>query len=210
MGKVLFAGGKTGVSSANIQVGGTVVAMDNVVGATWKANLSGVTNVMISYDITYTDGTTVTLSDCHSTWPVATGTYCNNPGAPTAPVVTPTPAPVSPTPVPVSPTPAPISPTPAPVSPTPPPTKSPTPPPTKTPTKTPTPPPSLAPVAPSGGSGSFCCSTDYKNCGTDTWCNDSQSNCEGNCNGSWIGVGSCSGLARYAECTNDINGCCSP
>ena len=33
---------------------------------------------------------------------------------------------------------------------------------------------------------SKCCSWDFKNCGTDTWCNSMDNNCEGSCGGAYI------------------------
>ncbi|KAG7363798.1 laminin G domain containing protein [Nitzschia inconspicua] len=81
-----------------------------------------------------------------------------------------------------------------------------TPNPTPNPTKSPTP----NPTVPSGG-GTGCCSWDYKTCGADAWCNQSNSNCQGSCSGLWLPNGALPNcVARWGECTNNVNGCCSP
>lgn len=76
--KALFAGGKTGVQSAKLQIGSTTYTMDRVSGATWKANLTGQTNQAVAFFVTYTDGTTDTISKCFGgVWPVATSSQCS-------------------------------------------------------------------------------------------------------------------------------------
>jgi hypothetical protein len=115
------------------------------------------------------------------------------------PIVTPaTPAPTpAPTPVPTTPAPTPVPATPAP-------TRSPIAP--ATPTLV-TPAPTPASVTPGGN----CCSYNFVSCGTDSWCNQSEANCSGPCNGNWIDPNSVSNcLARYSECTNNVNSCCAP
>lgn len=87
--------------------------------------------------------------------------------------------------------------------------------PTKSPTMAPTPRPTTkaptkAPTTPTGPSGSFCCSNNYKDCDVTGWCAQSQSRCEGSCGASWIEVGSCTGIPLWGDCTNDTNGCCAP
>ena len=88
-----------------------------------------------------------------------------------------------------------------PTSPTPP---SPTPPSPTAPS--PTPP---APTPPTNG----CCSQNYKDCDA-TWCGDTEAQCL-SCGSSgdktWLPDGAVSScIARFGECTNDVNGCCSP
>ncbi|CAJ1966736.1 unnamed protein product [Cylindrotheca closterium] len=128
--------------------------------------------------------------------------------SPEAPVSAPVEAPVSaPTEAPVSvPVEAPVSaPTEAPV---PAPTEAPVP--TGTPTQAPVPSPTNAPI---GGGGSFCCSSNYKDCNVGGWCGENQSRCEGSCKDMWIlQQGHCSsdGIAKYGECTTNVNGCCAP
>ena len=130
--------------------------------------------------------------------------------------------PTSPSPV-ASPTKPPTFPTKAPStgSPTNTPTKAPQPYPTKVPTteapaKTPTKVPSKAPtnVAPTekpvSGGDAFCCSNNYKDCNVGGWCGSERNRCEGSCGALWMEEGSCSGLPKYAECTNNINACCAP
>lgn len=58
----------------------------------------------------------------------------------------------------------------------------------------------------------YCCSYNYKDCSNNSWCNQSESRCEGNCNGTWMNVKNCAadGLAKWKACTNDRDSCCSP
>ena len=63
------------------------------------------------------------------------------------------------------------------------------------------------------GLGNFCCSWNYKDCEGSEWCNANEGNCAGACNGFWLmekdSVPSkC--IALWGECTNDIDGCCTP
>ena len=75
--KVLFAGGTTGVKAATMTIGGTTVTMSKVSGATWSASLSGATNKAVSFKLTFSNGTTGTISGCfNNVWPVATGRQC--------------------------------------------------------------------------------------------------------------------------------------
>ncbi|CAB9507316.1 expressed unknown protein [Seminavis robusta] len=75
--KVLIAGGTTGVAAVDIKIGGVTHPMFKVSGATWAANLGGLTNTDVGYFITFADDTTETLTGCHGgSWPVATGSYC--------------------------------------------------------------------------------------------------------------------------------------
>jgi len=223
--KVLIAGGPSGADSVTLRIGSSSYPMFINSGATWATGLNGLQNQEVSFDITWTDGSSTTLSGCFGgSWPVATGTQCmsssvggggNNP-SPTMAPVSPTPAPVSPTPAPVSPTPAPVTPTNAPVSPTPAPvspTNAPVPPtrapvsPTNAPVS-----PTRAPVAPSGPSGgNSCCSLNFKDCVT--WCPRDEAGCN-SCNSGqmyWLANGSRSGstcLPRWDACTNNPTGCC--
>lgn len=87
------------------------------------------------------------------------------------------------------------------------PTQAPTPSPTKAPTPVPTPGPTLNPTA---EPDDFCCSRNYKDCNVGGWCGATKKRCK-QCGAKWIVVGSCStGVAKYQECTNDENACCSP
>ena len=75
--KVLFAGGTNGVKAATMMIGTTTISMSKVSGATWSANLSGATNKAVSFKLTFSDGTTGTISGCfNNVWPVATGKQC--------------------------------------------------------------------------------------------------------------------------------------
>lgn len=88
--------------------------------------------------------------------------------------------------------------------PVPPPTNAPVPPPTNAPVPSPT-------NAPVGGSGSYCCSNNYRDCNVHGWCGANQSRCEGKCSAKWIEAGSCDdGIPRWGECTNNDGGCCAP
>jgi len=57
----------------------------------------------------------------------------------------------------------------------------------------------------------FCCTWDLFHCGVKGWCNESASNCHGECGGVWMErdseVMSC--LVLYSECSNDTNDCCN-
>ncbi|CAJ1956941.1 unnamed protein product [Cylindrotheca closterium] len=72
--------------------------------------------------------------------------------------------------------------------------------------------PTLAPTTTAGsGGGAWCCSQSYKTCDiTHGACNVNQFACEDSCLGTWIQENSCTGLARWSECTNDVTGCCAP
>ncbi|GKY99161.1 hypothetical protein MPSEU_000871600 [Mayamaea pseudoterrestris] len=75
--KVLFAGGVTGVQAASITVGTITTPMLRVSCATWAASLTGATNKAVSFQLTFSDGTTGSIFGCFSNaWPVATGTQC--------------------------------------------------------------------------------------------------------------------------------------
>jgi hypothetical protein len=73
--------------------------------------------------------------------------------------------------------------------------------------------PSTAPVVTTPptptGPGSFCCSHNTKDCTEDEWCDANEGNC-GACNGLWMDPNSIPAtcIARWGECTNDIDGCC--
>uniref|UniRef100_A0A7S2Y2W5 Carbohydrate-binding module family 96 domain-containing protein n=1 Tax=Entomoneis paludosa TaxID=265537 RepID=A0A7S2Y2W5_9STRA len=54
--------------------------------------------------------------------------------------------------------------------------------PTASPTASPAPSTSTAPTEPAP----HCCSWNYRDCGTDAWCNASSDNCEGGCNGYYL------------------------
>ena len=90
-------------------------------------------------------------------------------------------------------------------------TSSPTTAPTPSPTTSPTPLPtsSLTPVPTTSGP-QFCCSWNLFNCGVDSWCNSSESNCHGSCGGAWVEKASeaMTCLAKWQECTNRENSCC--
>ncbi|CAJ1956943.1 unnamed protein product [Cylindrotheca closterium] len=78
--------------------------------------------------------------------------------------------------------------------------------PSKAPTKSPT----LAPTTTAGG-GTWCCSNSLTTCDVAAGsCNVNQFACEDSCLGTWIQENSCTGLARWSECTNDVTGCCAP
>ncbi|KAG7339592.1 PT repeat-containing protein [Nitzschia inconspicua] len=65
------------------------------------------------------------------------------------------------------------------------------------PTMNPTP----NPTAPSAGSG--CCSSNVKDCDQPGWCSESQLNCQGNCNGTWLPNGALTNcLAKWTACSN--------
>lgn len=69
--------------------------------------------------------------------------------------------------------------------------------------------PSPTPPAPTNG----CCSQNYKDCDS-SWCGDTESQCL-SCGSpgdkTWLSDGAQSNcIARFAECTNDVNSCCYP
>mmetsp|Transcript_3240 Transcript_3240/g.7573 ORF Transcript_3240/g.7573 Transcript_3240/m.7573 type:complete len:489 (+) Transcript_3240:1284-2750(+) len=83
---------------------------------------------------------------------------------------------------------------------------APSPSPSKVPTTAPTP-------APTTSQATWCCSLNYLNCDANLnsgSCGNSQFNCEISCSATWIQHGSCSGLPRWSECTNNVSGCCPP
>ena len=59
--------------------------------------------------------------------------------------------------------------------------------------------------------GSFCCSWNYKDCGDSEWCGANEENC-GLCEGFWMDEDSVptNCIAQWGDCTNDIEGCCTP
>ena len=83
--------------------------------------------------------------------------------------------------------------------------------PTATPTQSPVVPvtksPTLSPVKSPTASNTYCCSWDGKFCGTDEWCSSTENNC-GSCSGYWIEDGPKTCVAKWGDCTNDVNGCC--
>jgi len=84
---------------------------------------------------------------------------------------------------------------------------------TPCPTSKPVTPPTMEPTTSKhDDEEDYCCSYDYKNCSNNSWCDKEKSRCEGNCNGTWMGVNNCAtdGLARWKECTNYKDSCCSP
>ena len=96
-----------------------------------------------------------------------------------------------------------------PTNPTPP---SPTPPSPTPPTPTPPSPNTPAPTVPAP-SGNGCCSMNFKTCDS-TWCGDTKDQCL-SCGTSgdkaWLPNGEQSTcIARWGECTNNPDGCCSP
>lgn len=58
----------------------------------------------------------------------------------------------------------------------------------------------------------WCCTHDYKTCHTQSFCNRDQSACRRECKGEWIRDDWCpaDGIPKYGECTNNVDGCCSP
>ncbi len=76
--------------------------------------------------------------------------------------------------------------------------------PTRSPTKNPT-------KAPTPSTSSPCCSQDFRTCpdGMSSWCNQSEGNCQ-QCGGVIITGAPLQCIGKWGECTNDINGCCSP
>ena len=58
----------------------------------------------------------------------------------------------------------------------------------------------------------FCCTWNYKDCEGDEWCSANVGNCAGACNGFWLEKDrvptNC--IALWGECTDDIDGCCTP
>lgn len=67
--------------------------------------------------------------------------------------------------------------------------------------------PSVSPPSPAG-----CCSQNFKNCDA-LWCGSTKEECESCGNGNaWLENGqvATSCLARWGDCTNDVNACCSP
>lgn len=58
--------------------------------------------------------------------------------------------------------------------------------------------------------GPNCCSNNLQDCDASEWCQSRQDRCEGECLGSWIEVGSCTGIELWGDCTNDPSGCCAP
>lgn len=76
--KVLIAGGPTGAASVKFNLGSQSFDMFLLSGATWAVNLSGTTNVPTSFDITWTDGSSVRVGSCFGgSWPVATSSQCS-------------------------------------------------------------------------------------------------------------------------------------
>lgn len=85
--------------------------------------------------------------------------------------------------------------------------------PTKAPTKTPTPTPTKPLTSsPTNGEQDYCCTWNFYDCGTDDWCNESETNCQGSCGGAWLKKSSeamkC--LAKWQECTSEPDACCTP
>lgn len=89
------------------------------------------------------------------------------------------------------------------------PTKAPT---TASPTKAPTKSPSSVFSKIPTSESAFCCSNNFKDCNVSGWCGESKERCNGcNSNNLWMEQGSCSyGIAKWMECTNNVNGCCAP
>ncbi|CAJ1966236.1 unnamed protein product [Cylindrotheca closterium] len=161
-----------------------------VVEPTPPPTVSSTALASISPSITPTPGPTMKLT-------VAAPNPTAIPGrVPTAqPTPGPTPAPTSaPTPIPTpgsTPNPTPIR----------------TPLPTPNPTPEPTPGPTTALTAAAPDS-LFCCSNNLRDCNIpDPWCNSSVLNCI-NCNGFFIVQGSCIGIAKFEDCSNNVFGCC--
>jgi len=80
--------------------------------------------------------------------------------------------------------------------------------PTKSPVASPT---TSSPTKSAIDDDDFCCTWDFYHCGVDTWCNESKENCHGKCGGSWIKktAPSMKCIAKYRECTSDIDSCCN-
>jgi cellulose 1,4-beta-cellobiosidase len=91
-------------------------------------------------------------------------------------------------------------------------TSSPTYSPTKPPSSVPTSSPTATTLSPTSTDNDYCCTWDFYNCGSDEWCNENETNCQGSCGGAWLKKSSdamkC--LAKWQECTSDPNACCAP
>jgi len=81
--------------------------------------------------------------------------------------------------------------------------------PTFAPTYVPTHAPTHAPTKFPTTSSDACCSNDYKNCMNSPWCDESSTNCQ-QCGGILITGAPLQCVAKWAECTNDTDGCCAP
>jgi hypothetical protein len=59
----------------------------------------------------------------------------------------------------------------------------------------------------------MCCSWDYKTCANSNpkdYCNQNEQNCHSCGGGLWLEEGSCTGITKYGDCTNNRSGCCAP
>jgi len=98
--KVIFSSLPDAVVGASMLVEGNTYTMSRVSGATWQANTNGESG-SVSFSVSLEDQSTVDFASCFSSWPVATGEYCNADVG--APMPTPLPMPVpAPMPVPSS------------------------------------------------------------------------------------------------------------
>ena len=88
---------------------------------------------------------------------------------------------------------------------------------TPSPTSAPTSRPSLRPTSrptpsPTNTDQDYCCTWDFYNCGTDDYCNQNETNCQGVCGGAWLKKSSeamqC--LGKWQECTSEPDACCAP
>merc|ERR1712048_642054 len=72
---------------------------------------------------------------------------------------------------------------------------------------------SVPTVSPTSATGvaEFCCTWDFFYCGVDEMCNESASNCHGECGGIWMDKDSetMSCLSLYSECSINTNDCCN-
>lgn len=76
--KVLIAGGRTSVQALQLTLGTTTYPMERVSGATWKAQLEGLTNLPISFDVMLADKSTHIIQGCfQGLWPVPTSSQCS-------------------------------------------------------------------------------------------------------------------------------------
>jgi len=88
--KAIFSDLPHAVASAQIEVDGLWFSMNRLGGATFVSSLSGGTGG-VSFKLTLSDGSTVSLNSCFSSWPVSTGSSCT-PGGSSPPSPSPTPA----------------------------------------------------------------------------------------------------------------------
>lgn len=66
------------------------------------------------------------------------------------------------------------------------------------------------PATTTPSSSSFCCSWDYASCEDDDWCNGSETNCMGDCDGRMYMKPTNTCIPLWGDCTDNRNGCCNP